>query len=93
MIEYGREICRNLEEAGTREWLETNGIGGFASGTIAGMNARRYHGLLVAATTPPTGRAVLLSKVEETVIIDGKRYELSANQYPGRVHPNGYQFL
>ena len=60
-----------------REWLETNGIGGFASSTVAGMNTRRYHGLLVAATRAPVGRMVLLSKLEETVIVNDRRFELS----------------
>jgi predicted glycogen debranching enzyme len=93
MIQFGREICTNLKESTAREWLETNGIGGFASGTIAGVNTRRYHGLLVAAATPPTGRAVLLSKFEETLIVDGKPFGLSANQYPNAVYPDGYKFL
>ena len=73
----------NPEAALNREWLETNGLGGFASSTIVGLNTRRYHGLLTAATKPPVGRLVLLSKLEETLIIDGRRYELSTNQYPG----------
>jgi predicted glycogen debranching enzyme len=73
--------------------LETNGLGGFASSTVAGLNTRRYHGLLVAATQPPVGRMVLLSKLEEALFIDGRRYDLSANQYPGAVHPQGYQYL
>ncbi|MGD1074424.1 MAG: glycogen debranching enzyme N-terminal domain-containing protein [Bryobacteraceae bacterium] len=72
------------------EWLETNGLGGFASSTIAGLNTRRYHGLLIAATQPPVGRMLLLSKFEETLVIDGRRYDLSANRYPGVVHPQGY---
>jgi predicted glycogen debranching enzyme len=92
MIEIDQESCRNLETALSREWLETNGIGGFSSSTIVGLNTRRYHGLLTAATEPPVGRLVLLSKVEETLIIDGQRYELSANQYPGAVHPQGFQY-
>src|SRR5437660_2024151 len=66
---------------------------GFASSTVSGLNTRRYHGLLVAATKPPVGRMVLLSKVEETLIIDGRRHELSANRYPGVIHPQGYQYL
>ena len=74
------------------EWLETNGIGGFSSSTIIGMNTRRYHGLLTAATKPPVGRFVLLSKLEETLIIDGRRYELSANQYSGVIHPQGFNY-
>jgi predicted glycogen debranching enzyme len=93
MIQVGPEICSSLEHALAREWLETNGIGGFASSTIIGLNTRRYHGLLVAATRPPVGRMVLLSKLEETLIIDGHRLELSANRYPGVVHPDGYHFL
>lgn len=92
MIEIDQESCRNLETALSREWLETNGIGGFSSSTIVGLNTRRYHGLLTAATKPPVGRLVLLSKLEETLIIDGQRYELSANQYPGAVHPLGFQY-
>ena len=70
-----------------------NGLGGFASSTIVGLNTRRYHGLLTAATKPPVGRLVLLSKLEETLIIDGRRYDLSVNQYPGVVHPQGYRYL
>jgi predicted glycogen debranching enzyme len=92
MIEIDQESCRNLETALSREWLETNGIGGFSSSTITGANTRRYHGLLTAATKPPVGRLVLLSKLEETLIIDGRRYELSTNQYPGAVHPQGFNY-
>jgi predicted glycogen debranching enzyme len=73
-----------------REWLETNGIGGFASSTGTSMNTRRYHGLLVAATQPPVGRMVLLSKIEETAVVNGRRFELSCNQYPGVIHPDGH---
>ncbi|MDQ3687949.1 MAG: glycogen debranching enzyme N-terminal domain-containing protein, partial [Acidobacteriota bacterium] len=92
MIRFGQETCTNLQHALTREWLETNGLGGFASSTITNLNTRRYHGLLVAATRPPVGRSVLLSKLEETVIIDGQRFELSSNQYPGVIHPRGYEY-
>lgn len=93
MIEFGKDICTSYEEATSREWLETNGIGGFASGTISGANTRRYHGLLTAATKPPLGRITMLSKIEETVTIDGEEFELSANQYPGAVSPRGYRYL
>lgn len=82
----------DLDGSLQREWLETNGIGGFSSSTIIGINTRRYHGLLTAATQPPVGRIVMLSKLEEVLIIDGNRYELSANQYPGVIHPQGYHF-
>ena len=93
MIRFGEDVCRNLDSALRREWLETNGIGGFASGTINGCNTRRYHGLLVAATKPPVGRFVLLSKCEETLIFNGRVYELGTNRYPGVVHPQGFRFL
>jgi predicted glycogen debranching enzyme len=93
MIQFDSSTCTNFESASKREWLETNGIGGFASGTISGANIRRYNGLLTAATKPPLGRLVLLSKFEETLTIDGKSYELSANQYPNTVYPDGYKYL
>src|ERR1700739_2343143 len=93
MIRCGQDVCGNLEAALRREWLETDGIGGFASSTLPGINTRRYHGLLVAATKPPVGRFVLLSKLEETVLIDGQAFDLCANQYQGVVHPKGFQYL
>src|SRR5690348_3174381 len=92
MIEFDQESCRDLNVALTREWLETNGIGGFSSSTISSLNTRRYHGLLTAATKPPVGRLVLLSKLEEILIIDGRPYELSSNQYPGVIHPQGFNY-
>ncbi len=92
MINFDAEACQNLDAAMGREWLETNNIGGFASATITGANSRRYHGLLTAALRPPTGRVVLLSKLEETLILDGQRFDLSTNVYqPGVVHPQGFQ--
>ena len=93
MISFDKEICTNFQESSSREWLETNGIGGFASSSISGVNTRRYHALLTAATAPPLGRVTLLSKFEETLIIGDEKFELSANQYPFKVYPNGYKFL
>ncbi|MBP9663492.1 MAG: glycogen debranching enzyme family protein [Pyrinomonadaceae bacterium] len=93
MINTGRDLCIDRESSFSREWLETNGIGGYASGTVAGANTRRYHGLLVAATRPPLGRMVLLSKFEEALIIGDVRFELSSNQYPDTIDPNGYGLL
>src|SRR5450755_4438498 len=93
MIQFNKGICGELEAALRREWLETNGLGGFASSTIIGLNTRRYHGLLVAATTPPVGRIVMLSKLEETLFIDGLAFDLSANRYPGVIHPQGFRYL
>ena len=87
MINLDRKICSGIENSIQREWLETNGIGGYASATVSGANTRRYHGLLVAATKPPLGRVVLLSKFEEKLIVNGTQYELSTNQYPGKIYP------
>src|SRR5687768_9760751 len=93
MIELDEGQLSDLAAARSREWLETNGIGGYASSTISGANSRRYHGLLVAATRPRLGRVVTLSKFEETVVIGDDRFELSTNEYPGAVHPRGYELL
>ncbi len=93
MIKFDSVICTNFGNATSREWLETNGIGGFANGTISGANSRRYHGLLTAATKPPLGRITMLSKFEETLTINGTPYELSSNQYPNAIHPEGYKYL
>jgi predicted glycogen debranching enzyme len=93
MINLTKDILQNFEAATSREWLETNGIGGFACSTAIGLNTRRYHALLTAAMRPPSGRVVLLSKVDESAIIDGRRYDLSTNQYSGAIHPLGYRNL
>ncbi len=91
-LEWGREICGRLETAESREWLCANGIGGFASGTVAGLLTRRYHGLLVAALKPPLGRTLLAAKVEETVEYGGLTHPLSTNRWAdGSVGPHGYR--
>ncbi len=91
---YGREITGHLAAAEQREWLVTNGIGGFASGTIASSLTRRYHGLLVAALQPPLGRTLLVSKLEETVAYDGREYRLSTNRWAGgSVDPEGHRYI
>ena len=93
MLGLGPDICSDFDSAASREWLETNGIGGYALSTVSGANSRRYHGLLIAATRPPLGRMVLLSKFEETLVIGEARYELSSNQDPGTIYPEGYKYL
>ena len=93
LLHTGEEVCRRFDEIVRREWLETNGIGGYCSGTLSGIHTRRYHGLLMAATHPPAGRTLLLSKYEEKVRIGDREYSLSSNQYPGTVHPDGHRYL
>src|ERR1700719_958625 len=90
-VEFGREICGVLEVAEQREWLVTNGIGGFASGTVSGNLTRRYHGLLVAALHPPVGRMQLVAKLDETVRYDAVDYALGTNRWAsGATEPQGY---
>ncbi len=93
MISFGADVCGDWPLATTKEWLETNGLGGYASSTITGANTRRYHGLLIAALRPPTHRTLLLSKVEETLALADTEYDLSCNQYPGAIYPQGYRHL
>jgi predicted glycogen debranching enzyme len=90
-VKIGAEDCRNLDRALSLEWLETNGRGGFASGTVAGANTRRYHALLLTARKPPSERFVLANHLEEWLDIDGQAIPLSTNLYPDAVHPTGYE--
>jgi predicted glycogen debranching enzyme len=90
-VSFGRETCGSLEQAERREWLVTNGIGGFASGTVSGNLTRRYHGLLLAALHPPVGRTQMAAKFDETARYDGAEYPLSTNRWvSGTVEPKGY---
>ena len=90
-LKFGREVGSNLKIAESREWLVTNGMGGYASGTISGILTRRYHGLLVAALKPPVARTLLLTKLDETVNYNGQLYDLSTNRWAdGTIAPQGY---
>jgi predicted glycogen debranching enzyme len=90
-IQFGREICGDLDSAESREWLVTNGIGGYASGTVAGSQTRRYHGLLIAALQPPVGRTHLVSAIDEIVHYAGTDYSLATHRWAsGAVDPQGF---
>lgn len=93
MTKISADVLQSWDEASRREWLVTNGIGGYASASLAGANTRRYHGLLVPAFQPPLGRAVLLSKLEEEVRVEDQLYLLSSNKYPSVVQPQGFRHL
>jgi predicted glycogen debranching enzyme len=86
----GKEKCQDCDRALSLEWLETNGCGGFAIGTVAGANTRRYHGLLVVATPSENHRYVLVNHLEEWLHLDGGTISISTNLYPGVIHPQGY---
>lgn len=85
--------CKDILFSGRKEWLLTNGLGGFAMGTVAGLNSRRYHGLLVAAVKPPTDRWVLLAGVDAAASIGNSVIPLSSNRYRGAIHPKGHLHL
>ena len=82
----------NLENGLTKEWLITNGIGGYASSTIVGANTRKYHGLLVAALSAPGNRKVVVSKIDESVVTGGKEYPIYTNICKNYV-AEGYKYL
>lgn len=92
MTEIGRSHWRTYGQGIGREWLLTNGIGGYASSTVIGANTRRYHGLLVAALKPPVDRRLILSKLDETVEMDGKIHELHSFSAGGYIN-KGYNYL
>jgi predicted glycogen debranching enzyme len=93
-VAFGRETCGDLPSGLRREWLVTNGLGGYASGTLAGVSTRRYHGLLVAALAPPVGRTVLVGGLVEWVAYDGHRYPLCTHEWGGgTIDPHGYRHL
>src|SRR5579863_10570261 len=87
-VHFGRDICGNLSAAESREWLVTNGIGGFASGPIAGGMTRRYHGLLIAALEPPLGRTQLVATFDEIVHYSGADFSLATHRWSsGAIDP------
>jgi predicted glycogen debranching enzyme len=93
-VSFGREICGDLRAAERREWLVTNGLGGYASGTVVGLLTRRYHGLLAASLPLLHGRTLLLTSLDETASYGGQVYALSCNRWSGgEVEPAGYRYL
>ena len=90
-MEFTKEKLE-LEEGLKREWLITNGIGGFSSSTIIGANTRKYHGLLVAPLTPPARRFLILSKLDESIETRGRKYDLYTNVCKEYIS-HGYQYL
>ena len=93
-VQFGREICGDLVAAESREWLVTNGIGGYASGTVAGSQTRRYHGVLIAALQPPVGRTQLVSTIDEIVHYAGADFSLATHRWAsGAVDPQGFLLL
>ncbi len=89
-MKYSKKYI-NLEEGLKREWIVTNGIGGYASSTIIGCNTRKYHGLLVVPLTPPARRFLVLSKIDESIEIEGTKYNLYTNMSKNYIS-DGYKY-
>lgn len=92
-IGFNKETLSNFEEAIQKEWLITNGLGGYASSTILGINTRKYHGMLVSAMHPPGDRRVCLAKLDEEISIGNDTYALGANEFQSGIFPKGYLYL
>jgi predicted glycogen debranching enzyme len=93
-ISFGPQVCGLLDAASAREWLVTDGLGGFAMGTVGGLRTRRYHGLLIVATEPPIGRRLGLAALDPILVIEGQRHELATREWSsGHIAPQGYRYL
>ncbi len=94
MIHFGREITGSLDTILRREWLVTNGLGGYAMGSLSGARTRRYHGLLTASFQPPARRTMLVAGLDTWVEIDGRRSPIVTHEWAaGVVLPDGYRHL
>jgi predicted glycogen debranching enzyme len=94
-LSLGPDFCSNVQAGLDHEWLVTNGLGGYASGSVVGGTTRSYHGLLVAALRPPVERDVLVTKIDETVQLPNDTvFKLGVNEYrDGTIDPQGYTYL
>ena len=92
-INVGRDTLSEIDQTLGLEWLVTNGLGGYSSSTVLGVNTRKYHGLLVAAFNPPVNRWVLLTKIDEQITIGTETFEIGTNEFRDVIHPMGYRFL
>jgi predicted glycogen debranching enzyme len=92
-ITFNQQALSDFKDLIEKEWLITNGIGGYASSTVLGVNTRKYHGLLVAALNPPGERTVCLSKLDEDLQLDGKIFRLGSNEFNDTFYPQGYKLI
>ena len=94
VIEFGPQLTGDLDGASTREWLVTDGLGGYAMGTVGGLATRRYHGLLMVAKEPPIGRMLGLAALDPVLTIGGTTFRLGTHEWSdGTIAPNGYVHL
>ncbi len=94
MVRFGREVCGSLDAASDREWLVTDGLGGYAMGTVGGLRTRRYHGLLVVATRSPGNRMLGLADLDAILVVGERRIPLGVHEWAsGVIDPTGYIHL
>ena len=92
-IAFTKDTLSNFSDNISKEWIISNGIGGYASSSVLGINTRKYHGLLVAALHPPVDRTVCLSKLDEDITIGNTTYRLGSNEFKGTFFPEGYKYI
>ncbi len=94
-IAFGRGVCGRLDDASRREWLVTDGLGGYAMGTVAGLRTRRYHGLLITATAPAGASRMLgLAGLDTVVVVGDDRFQLATHEWSdGAVWPRGHELV
>ena len=94
-IAFGRGVCGSLDEASRREWLVTDGLGGYAMGTVAGLRTRRYHGLLMVPTAPAgSARALGLAGLDTVAIVGDERFHLATHEWDdGTIAPRGHELI
>ena len=90
---FDKPTCQNIRKSLKKEWIETNGLGDYASSSLICCNTRKYHGLLVADLESPAGRHVLLSSLEESLLVGGRELCFSCRKHPGVFYPRGNEHL
>jgi predicted glycogen debranching enzyme len=94
MIEFGPQVCGDLEAGAAREWLVTDGLGGYAMGTVCGLATRRYHGLLMTARQPPIGRMLGLAALDPVLVMGDNIVRLGTHEWSdGTIAPQGHRHL
>lgn len=92
-MEFGKGYWKTFAEGVEREWVITNGIGGYCGSTIINASARMHHAYMVASLHPPVERYAVLNKIDETLVIDGKTFSFATNQRPGGWNDEGQKYL
>src|SRR5579859_1021400 len=94
VVHFGGQLCGDLDAASEREWLVSDGLGGYAMGTVGGLRTRRYHGLLVVATSPLRGRRLALVALDPTLVVGDARVRLAVHEWTGgTIDPTGHLHL